>query len=270
MAFSGLMSVFGVAKPQISERLLNVAHFHEIQTASESVALLKHASEVVKNDDYVEASLYVAMRLADDKTKVAAGQLGDLGVCGIVDAILGQKMQSVAICKVILTLFVSLMSPPDAELSGRRNSQRKSITDLKDDSSNKSKVTAVSPALAGIQANRKRLSGSSVIYKIIKACSTHCGNMQTLHAGLLATHILVSECKETSKLASCGACEMLCQVVRSHPLQEDLVTLACQSADLMIRQDIEDHGGSLGCQDKLGEHFMCELLAAKILQSKLN
>ncbi|RYG68061.1 hypothetical protein EON64_05980, partial [archaeon] len=124
------------------------------------------------------------MRLTDDKSKVAAGQLGDLGVCSIVDAILGQKMQSVAICKVILTLIVSLMSPPEAEIAGRRNSQRRSISDLKEESANKAKAITVSPALAGIKSNRKRLSNSSVIYKIIKACASHCGNMQTLHAGL--------------------------------------------------------------------------------------
>jgi hypothetical protein len=262
-----------IGKQQIDPRLLAVENFRHIQSASEGIALLKHAVDIVKNEEYIAAALEVIIRLASGKSKTVAAQLGDGGICSILDGLLGQKMQVIELCKLCIQAIATLITVTETEVDMRQPhslSNRRSSELLSTSEEAKSPEKMSKPVVDDVSANRKRLANSAVLFRLIKACHIHCADSPTLVIGLKVLLIFAKDAGEAAKLVSCGVCDILSQAIRIHAQQEDITTLVCQCADAVILHDLDECDGSLGCQDKLSDNFMCEVLSGNILQAKLH
>lgn len=168
-------------KPAIEPQLLSVEHFKNIRTPQECAALLKHAVEVVKSDQYMDAALRVVLRIASEKP-TAGAELGDFGVCGLLDSVLGQKLQDPNLCRLTLEIILLLITQKGPDTGAQ--SQQRSIV-----------LAAVAGMVgnADAQTNIRRLSTSATIFRIIKACHTHCSDASMILLGLKSLHYIISE-----------------------------------------------------------------------------
>lgn len=192
----------------------------------------------------MKCAVEVVIRLANESSSTQAALLADGGVCAMIDSILGQKLHVASVCGLCLEAILAVISP---DMDG---------------------VTPSSSADSS-SAQRKRLTGSATIFRLIKACHTHSADSAILLTGLRIVLIVIEECGEASKLVSCGICDLLAMAVRQHSPVDAVVVMACRCTNALILFDLEENGGALGTQDKLADTFLCELLVGKVLQSKL-
>lgn len=141
--------------------------------------MIKHAIDHVRSDSYFEAILGVVQRLLSEKSE-AAVELGDQGLCDQLDNILGQKIASQSICGLCLLIILALLKN-NSTLS--RSLPRSAL------------LTAVVGLVTNVDeyGNKKRLTSSSTIFRIVKACHTHNTDPSVLQTGLEIISMMLTE-----------------------------------------------------------------------------
>jgi hypothetical protein len=191
--------IFNAGQRTIDPATFTVSQFNNVHSASDAIALFRFAIDS-KNDEYLKASLNMIYRLCqeDNQKPSIAVQLGDLGVCSMIDSVFGSKYTDIQIAnhclQVMYVLMLSSEQPSSLNASVAASSQRR--TSSSDVSSsvqlslfgNPSTSPSGSASAAGVASllptallpagsasavdptasNRKKLSGSSLLIRMIK------------------------------------------------------------------------------------------------------
>eukprot|EP00981_Chlorochromonas_danica_P005407 scaffold1091_cov164-Ochromonas_danica.AAC.30 len=223
--------------------------------------------DIVKDDSYLQAALEMVIRLVGDRATAVAIQQNDQGLCSAVDNILGQKMHVPILCQLCLEAMFLLTNQRDGSSAKRRSSSGGGAnTDVVATSTDKTWTSIFGENIFG----RKKLTSSATIFRILKACHSQVAAPNCLLAGLKLILAIIQETEDVSKLVSCGVCDFLILSLHEHPLEEAVVVETCKCIDAILLFDLDECNSSLGCQDKLGEGFLCELIVGKVLPEKLD
>lgn len=108
-----------------------------------------------------------------DSTQQMPIQLGDLGICNMLDQLLGQKFNDTYVCEACLYTILYLISDP---LTGKKRSQPAESNKLDQTAMLAETLISVTMNVSSLtqsvkidySANRKRFGNSSSLFRIIK------------------------------------------------------------------------------------------------------
>jgi hypothetical protein len=192
--------IFNAGQRTIDPATFNISQFNNVHSASDAIALFRFAIDS-KNDEYLKASLNMIYRLCqeDNQKPTIAIQLGDLGICSMIDSVFGSKYTNLQIANHCLQVMYVLMLSSDQPSSsasvttGNGSQRRISSSDVSSSvqlslfgntsasttSSSSASATSVAsllptallptgPSVDPTAGNRKKLSISSLLIRMIK------------------------------------------------------------------------------------------------------
>jgi hypothetical protein len=187
----------------IDPNTFNANQFNNVHTPNEAIPLLKFATES-KRDDYIIAALNMIYRLCqEDTNQVIAAQLGELGIASSIDALFGQKLNDNKICSHLLQVIYSLLigdkptNRSDSSSANPTSAQASSTSSTIFPMSKSLLATLGSMTLnTSVDNNRKRLSTSSNLFRIIKAGNQH---IQDIGLVTIACKVIKEICNDAGK-----------------------------------------------------------------------
>ncbi len=254
-------------RKQLDPQNLTPDNISAIHSPFEAAELLRQSIDS-KNNDYITISLNLVYRLSseDDRTRMNNIGLGEAGVCGLVDQLMGQKLTDIILCKSCLQVMHSLMgdqlqqgSIPTNVTNGGLQSARQMFGALISVATNKSIADASSTTNIG------RFSSSGTLFRIIKAGTHHIQDLSIVVWCLRCILVFGKDGGLVAKLLACGLAEMLGNILGQYGGNQIVVTLCCQIIHFMVFEDVEELDSKNNCQDKFGERGICEILSVRSL-----
>lgn len=166
---------------------LSLENLTNLVRPEDAIEALRAAIEK-RDNDYTKAVMNLITQFCEqDNSKSVSAYLGELGACGLIDQILGFKGNVLATCEASLRAMCSLVTPP-AQIIQRNSSTSNEIKSVgmppvKNNGNNSSNDSmdnlitmngsVLNARIASISKNRKRLSTSGCVYRIIKAAQLY-------------------------------------------------------------------------------------------------
>ena len=164
------------------ESRINLENLLSITEAGDAVKVLKIALES-RDVSYIQSALDLLTHLCElDETKRMSGSLGKWGACSLIDQVLGTYASCSPLCEAAFRALCSLLNPPltSSPTSGASPS-----------------VHPPSRTSVGIEEklsnNRRAMSNSGPLYRMIQALQQHLGDEGVLEWGLRVIYCLTLE-----------------------------------------------------------------------------
>ena len=192
-ALTSLAYVALIDQKQIDPSTFRISQFDDVHSSSDAMSLFKFAVDS-KNEEYLKAALNMVFRLCqEDTSKVIASQLGDAGICSLVDTVFGQRIADIQMSNHSLQVMYVLMVSPEQSLGAqRRVSNDSSLFSSIAENSTIKTLTGSSPAISNA-ANRQRFSSAGTLFRIIKCGLTHINEVGLLISVLKVLKEFLSE-----------------------------------------------------------------------------
>lgn len=255
-------------RKQLDPQCLTPDNISSIHSAPEAAELLRQSIDS-KNSEYITISLNLVYRLSseDDRNRTNNIALGEAGVCGLVDQLMGQKLTDTILCKSCLQVMYSLMGENIQQGSAQNTSAgmglqtaRQMLGALMAAAKNNKASTDGSST-----SNINRFSSSGTLFRIIKAGTHHMQDLSIVIWCLRCILVFAKDGGLVAKLLACGIAEMMGNTLAQYGGTQIVVTLCTQIIHFMVYEDVEDLDCKNNCQDKFGERGICEVLSVRSL-----
>jgi hypothetical protein len=186
--------IFSSGQKTIDPATFKISQFDDVHSATDAMTLFRFAADS-KNDEYLKAALNMIFRLCqEDSSKTISVQLGEQGICSMIDTVFGQRLNDIQMSNHALqVMFVLILSPELSTTAQRRRPSEGSslLSSLTENST--LKAFTGSAASQDTSANRKRFSSSGTLFRIIKCGLTHINEVSLLLSVLKVLREFVSD-----------------------------------------------------------------------------